>query len=141
MADFGYDITDHADVHPMFGTLEDFDALVEEAHRLDLKVILDYVPNHTSDRHPWFIESRSARADPKRDWFIWRDPAPDGGPPNNWVASFGGRAWEWDEATGQYYYHAYLPEQPTSTGATSRSGRRCSTCCASGWNAAWTASA
>ena len=112
MADFGYDVSDYTDVHPMFGTLEDFDALVEEAHRLDLKVILDYVPNHTSEEHPWFVESREERDNPKRDWFIWRDPKPDGGPPNNWVASFGGGAWEWDEGTSQYYYHAYLPEQP-----------------------------
>lgn len=87
-ADFGYDISDYTDVHPMFGTLKDFDVLVAEAHRLDLKVILDYVPNHTSDQHPWFVESRSSRDKPKRDWYIWRDPVPDGGPPNNWVASF-----------------------------------------------------
>ncbi len=75
------------------------------------KVLLDFVPNHTSDRHPWFVESRSSRANPKRDWYIWRDPAPDGGPPNNWISDFGGSAWEWDEATGQYYYHAFLKEQ------------------------------
>ncbi|HET7478582.1 MAG TPA: alpha-amylase family glycosyl hydrolase [Rubrobacteraceae bacterium] len=112
MADFGYDISDYTGVHPMFGTLEDFDALVAEAHRLGLKVILDYVPNHTSSEHPWFVESRSSRENPKRDWYIWRDPAPDGGPPNNWVASFGGGAWERDEPSGQYYYHAYLKEQP-----------------------------
>ena len=112
MADFGYDISDYTDVHTMFGSLEDFEALVEAAHRLDLKVILDYVPNHASEEHPWFVESRSSRDNPKRDWFIWSDPAPDGGPPNNWVASFGGGAWEWDEGTEQYYYHAYLPEQP-----------------------------
>ncbi|HEX2728922.1 MAG TPA: alpha-amylase family glycosyl hydrolase [Rubrobacteraceae bacterium] len=112
MADFGYDISDYTGVHPMFGTLEDFDALVAEAHRLNLKVILDYVPNHTSDQHPWFVESRSSRDDPKRDWYIWRDPAPDGGPPNDWVASFGGGAWEWNEPSGQFYYHAYLKEQP-----------------------------
>ncbi len=99
MADFGYDISDHTDIHPMFGTLEGFDALVEEARRQDLRMILDYVPNHTSEEHPWFRESRSARDNPKRDWFIWRDPAPGGGPPNNWVASFGGGAWEWDKTT------------------------------------------
>ena len=112
MADFGYDISDYTGVHPVFGTLEDFDALVAEAHRLGLKVILDFVPNHTSDEHPWFLESRSSGDNPKRDWFIWRDASPDGSPPNNWRAVFGGSAWEWDEATGQYYYHAYLKEQP-----------------------------
>jgi alpha-glucosidase len=112
MADFGYDITDHTDVHPMFGTLSDFDAFVAEAHRRDIKVILDYVPNHTSDEHPWFVESRSSRENPKRDWYIWQDPAPDGGSPNNWQSVFGGGAWEWDAATQQYYYHAYLREQP-----------------------------
>jgi alpha-glucosidase len=113
MADFGYDITDHTDVHPLFGTLEDFDDLVAEAHRRRIRVILDYVPNHTSEQHPWFVESRSSRDSPKRDWYIWRDPAPDGGPPNNWIDTFGiGSAWAWDEGTGQYYYHAHLEEQP-----------------------------
>ena len=112
MADFGYDVSDYTGVHPMFGTLEDFDALVEEAHRLGIRVILDYVPNHTSDEHPWFVESRSSRDNPKRDWYIWRDATSEGSPPNNWVASFGGGAWEWDGATEQYYYHAYLKEQP-----------------------------
>ena len=108
MRDFGYDITDHCAIDPSFGTLEDFDALVEAAHAHGLKVVLDFVPNHTSDLHPWFVESRSSRDSPKRDWYLWRD----GNPPNNWIAVFGGRAWEWDEATGQSYYHAYLPEQP-----------------------------
>ncbi|HET9015953.1 MAG TPA: alpha-amylase family glycosyl hydrolase [Thermomicrobiaceae bacterium] len=112
MADFGYDVTDHCAVHPMFGTLADFDDLVAEAHRRDLRVLLDYVPNHTSDRHPWFVESRASRDNPRRDWYIWRDPAPGGGPPNNWVANFGGSAWTLDERTGQNYYHAYLPDQP-----------------------------
>ncbi|WP_207477182.1 alpha-amylase family glycosyl hydrolase [Arenibaculum pallidiluteum] len=112
MADFGYDVADHTGIDPAFGTLEEFDRLVAEAHGRGLRVILDYVPNHTSDRHPWFAASRSSRTDPLRDWYVWRDPAPDGGPPNNWVAEFGGSAWEWDERTGQYYYHAYLKEQP-----------------------------
>jgi alpha-glucosidase len=112
MADFGYDVSDYCDVDPLFGTLADFDELVREAHGRDLKVILDYVPNHTSNEHPWFLESRSSRDNPKRDWYIWRDPAPDGGPPNNWIANFGGNAWEFDERTGQYYYHAFLVEQP-----------------------------
>jgi alpha-glucosidase len=92
--------------------MDDFDRLLAEAHGRGLKVILDFVPNHTSDRHPWFLESRSSRDNPKRDWYLWHDGHPDGGPPNNWRANFGGSAWEWDEATGQYYYHAFLKEQP-----------------------------
>jgi alpha-glucosidase len=113
MADFGYDITDHKDVHPLFGSLDDFDDLVAEAHRRRIRVILDYVPNHTSEQHPWFVESRSSRESPKRDWYIWCDPKPDGSPPNNWIDTFGtGSAWAWDEGTGQYYYHAHLAEQP-----------------------------
>jgi alpha-glucosidase len=112
MADFGYDVADFTDIHPMFGTLGDFDRLVAEAHARGLKVILDFVPNHSSDRHPWFRESRSSRTSPKRDWYIWRDPAPVGGPPNNWLSHFGGSGWEWDQATGQYYYHAFLKQQP-----------------------------
>lgn len=112
MADFGYDVSDYTGIHPMFGTMEDFDRLLEEIHRLDMKLILDFVPNHTSDQHPWFLESRSSRDNPKRDWYLWCDPAPDGGPPNNWLSVFGGSAWEYDEKTGQYYYHAFLKEQP-----------------------------
>lgn len=112
MADFGYDVADYTGVHPMFGTLDDFDEMLREAHARGLKVLLDFVPNHTSDQHPWFIESRSSRDNPKRDWYIWRDPAPDGGPPTNWLSNFGGSGWEFDEQTGQYYYHAFLPEQP-----------------------------
>ncbi|HEV2149722.1 MAG TPA: alpha-amylase family glycosyl hydrolase [Longimicrobiaceae bacterium] len=112
MADFGYDVSDYCGIHPMFGTMADFDRLVEEAHARGLKVILDFVPNHSSDQHPWFAESRRSRDNPKRDWYIWRDPAPDGGPPNNWLSNFGGPAWTFDEATGQYYYHAFLKEQP-----------------------------
>src|SRR3954462_9027466 len=112
MADFGYDIADYTEIDPLFGTLQDFDALAAAAHQLGLKIILDLVPNHTSDWHPWFLESRSSRANPKRDWFLWRDPAPDGGPPNNWLSCFGGSGWQLDPQTGQYYYHAFLPEQP-----------------------------
>ena len=112
MADFGYDVSDYCGVDPMFGDLADFDALVRAAHDLGLKVILDFVPNHTSEQHPWFIESRSSRSNARRDWYIWRDPAPGGGPPNNWLAHFGGSAWEWDAASGQYFYHAYLKQQP-----------------------------
>ncbi|WP_338661535.1 alpha-amylase family glycosyl hydrolase [Pararoseomonas sp. SCSIO 73927] len=112
MADFGYDIADYTGVAPIFGTMEDFDRLLTEAHARGLRVILDFVPNHTSDRHPWFLESRSSRGSAYRDWYIWRDPAPDGGPPNNWLANFGGSGWEFDEATGQYYFHSFLKEQP-----------------------------
>jgi alpha-glucosidase len=112
MADFGYDISDYTGIDPLFGTLEDFDALVGAAHSGGLRVILDLVPNHTSEQHPWFIESRSARDNPKRDWYIWRDAGPDGGPPNNWLSEFGGSAWTFDEASGQYFYHAFLAQQP-----------------------------
>jgi alpha-glucosidase len=112
MADFGYDVADYCGVEPMFGTLADFDRLLAAAHARGLRLLLDFVPNHTSDRHPWFVESRSSRDHPKRDWYIWRDPAPGGGPPNNWISDFGGPAWEWDEATGQYYLHAFLKQQP-----------------------------
>jgi alpha-glucosidase len=112
MADFGYDVTDYCDVHPLFGDLATFDRLVAEAHQRGVKVIIDYVPNHTSDRHPWFIESRSNRDNPKRNWYIWRDAKPDGGFPNNWGSAFGGPAWTWDEATSQYYLHQFLKEQP-----------------------------
>jgi alpha-glucosidase len=111
MADFGYDVADYCGVDSRFGALADFDDLLAQAHARGLKVLLDFVPNHTSDQHPWFVESRSLRDSPKRDWYIWRDPAPDGGPPNNWISDFGGSAWEWDDATGQYYYHAFLKEQ------------------------------
>ena len=112
MADFGYDVSDYTGVHPMFGTLADFDALVAAAHARGLRVLLDFVPNHSSDQHPWFVASRASRESPYRDWYLWRDPAPGGGPPNNWRSNFGGPAWTLDEATGQYYYHAYLPQQP-----------------------------
>ena len=112
MADFGYDVSDYIDVDPAFGTLADFHRLLAAAHARDLRVILDFVPNHSSDQHPWFRESRASRSSPKRDWYIWRDPASGGAPPNNWLSEFGGPAWTLDMATGQYYYHAYLPRQP-----------------------------
>ncbi len=111
MKDFGYDVSDYCDVDPMFGDLATFDHLLAEAHRRDLKVIIDWVPNHTSDQHPWFLESRSSRSNPKRDWYVWRDGITDGSPPNNWAAAFGGGAWEWDETTGQYYLHSFVVEQ------------------------------
>ena len=109
MADFGYDISDYCDVHELFGTLDDFRRLVRECHRRGIKLMIDFVPNHSSDRHPWFVESRLSRDNPKRDWYIWRDAGPGGGPPNNWLAVFGGSAWEWDERTGQVL-HAQLSE-------------------------------
>jgi alpha-glucosidase len=112
MADFGYDVSDYTGVDPLFGTLDDFDELLEAAHRRGIKVILDYVPNHSSDEHPWFVESRSSRENPKREWYIWADPAPDGGPPNNWQSIFGGSAWERDEVTEQYYLHSFDVKQP-----------------------------
>jgi alpha-glucosidase len=112
MTDFGYDISDYCNIDPLFGTLAQMDALIAQAHSRGLKLIMDYVPNHTSDQHPWFIESRSTRASPKRDWYIWHDPAPDGGPPNNWLSNFGGVAWTFDEHTASYYYHSFLPTQP-----------------------------
>ena len=108
MADFGYDVADYCDVDPLFGTLADFDALVEQAHARGIKVVVDFVPNHTSDQHPWFVESRSSRENPKRDWYVWRDE------PNNWRSSFRavGGAWTYDDATGQWYLHSFLPQQP-----------------------------
>ncbi len=112
MADFGYDIAGYTDIDRLFGTSSDFDELLAMAHAHGLKVILDLVPNHTSERHPWFLESRASQESPKRDWYIWRDPSPDGGPPNNWVSEFGGSAWQYDGHTRQYYYHAFLVAQP-----------------------------
>jgi alpha-glucosidase len=138
MADFGYDVSDHCDVDPVFGTLDDFDRLLQEAHDRGIKVLVDWVPNHTSDQHPWFQASRSSRDDPKRSWYVWRDGPPGGGPPNNWRRSFTGEArwerdpatgetrrvamppdpsvdpgaWTWDEATGQWYLHCFLSAQP-----------------------------
>lgn len=106
MADFGYDVADYCGIDPIFGTMADFDQLLEDAHRRGLRVILDFVPNHTSDRHPWFVESRSSRDNPKRDWYLWRDQ------PNKWQSHFGGSAWEFDSGTGQYYLHEFLKEQP-----------------------------
>ena len=112
MADFGYDVADYTGIAAIFGTLEDFDALLRQAAERGLKILLDYVPNHTSDQHPWFTASRSSRGDHKRSWYLWHDAAADGGPPNNWLSNFGGSAWEWDAATQQYYYHSFLKEQP-----------------------------
>ena len=112
MKDFGYDVSNYVDVHPDFGTLADMDRLIAECHKRRMKLLLDYVPNHTSDQHPWFVEARSSRVNPRRDWYVWRDGKEGGGLPNNWLAVFGGPAWEFDEATGQCYLHSFLKEQP-----------------------------
>jgi alpha-glucosidase len=110
--DFGYDVADHCDVDPMFGTLADFDRLGAAAHHRGLRVVVDWVLNHTSDQHPWFLASRSRRDDPKRGFYTWRDPAPGGGPPNNWVSVFGGPSWTFDAITEQYYLHSFHAAQP-----------------------------
>ena len=112
LADHGYDVADYLRVADELGGTRALERVVERAHALGIAVLLDLVPNHTSSAHPWFVASRTSRDDPKRDWYIWRDPAPDGGPPNNWLSHFGGPAWTYDAATGQYYCHLFLPEQP-----------------------------
>ena len=112
MKDFGYDVADYCDVDPIFGTLADFDRLIDKAHRLGLKIITDLVFAHTSDQHAWFEESRQSRTNAKADWFVWADAKADGSPPSNWQSVFGGPAWTWDARRGQYYMHNFLPEQP-----------------------------
>jgi alpha-glucosidase len=112
MKDFGYDVSDYRGIDPMFGSLEDFDDMIAEAHRLGLKVMIDLVLSHTSDEHPWFKESRTSRTNPKADWYVWADARPDGTPPNNWLSIFGGSAWQWDTRRQQYYMHNFLAEQP-----------------------------
>ncbi|MCT4610740.1 MAG: alpha-amylase family glycosyl hydrolase [Pelagimonas sp.] len=112
MKDFGYDVSDYCDVDPMFGTLQDFKALVARAHELGLKVMIDQVLSHSSDQHAWFKESRASRENPKADWYVWADPQPDGTPPNNWLSIFGGSAWQWDARREQYYLHNFLVSQP-----------------------------
>jgi alpha-glucosidase len=112
MADMGYDVSNYCDVDPMFGTLADFDEMMAEAHRLGLKVIIDQVISHTSDKHPWFVESRASRTNGKADWYVWADPKPDGTAPNNWLSIFGGPGWEWDGVRKQYYMHNFLTSQP-----------------------------
>lgn len=111
MEDFGYDISNYTDVHSDFGTLEDFDNLVKKAHQFGLKIIMDFVPNHTSNQHPWFLESKASKNNPKRNWYVWKD-SKDGDVPNNWICVPGGSAWEWDEGTNQYYLHSFLTCQP-----------------------------
>jgi alpha-glucosidase len=112
MKDFGYDVSDYCDVDPMFGTLADFDAVVSRAHDLGLRVMIDLVLSHTSDQHPWFVQSRRDRSNDRADWFVWADPKPDGTPPNNWLSVFGGSAWAWDARREQYYLHNFLTSQP-----------------------------
>ncbi len=112
MLDFGYDVSDHSDVDPLFGTLADFDALLADAHARGLRLLIDFVPNHTSSEHPWFRDSRSSRTSAKRDWYFWREPRPDGSPPNNWASPFGGSQWTLDPESGQYFLHTFHPEQP-----------------------------
>ena len=112
MKDFGYDVSNYDDIDPIFGTLADCDALIERAHGLGLKVMIDQVLSHTSDQHPWFAESRSSRTNPKADWYVWADARPDGSPPNNWKSVFGGSSWQWDTRRKQYYLHNFLAEQP-----------------------------
>jgi len=111
-ADWGYDVADYFGVHPELGTLADLDRLVAEAAARGIRILLDLVPNHTSDRHPWFLEARSSRESPRRDWYVWADPKADGSPPNDWTSVFDGPAWTLDAGTGQYYLHQFLAEQP-----------------------------
>ncbi len=112
MKDFGYDISDYRDIDPLFGTLDDFDRLIEKAHSLNIKVIIDQVLSHTSDQHAWFLESRESKNNPKADWYVWADAKPDGTPPNNWLSIFGGPAWQWEPRRQQYYLHNFLASQP-----------------------------
>ncbi|MDP3523466.1 MAG: alpha-amylase family glycosyl hydrolase, partial [Hoeflea sp.] len=112
MKDFGYDVSDYTNVDPMFGTLGDFDFLVKVAHEHGIRIIIDLVMSHSSDQHPWFLESRAGRDNPKSDWYVWAEPKPDGTPPNNWLSIFGGSAWQWDGKREQYYMHNFLTSQP-----------------------------
>ncbi|MFW5832234.1 MAG: alpha-amylase family glycosyl hydrolase [Prolixibacteraceae bacterium] len=112
LADFGYDISDYQAIDSIYGTMDDFNQLMQAAHSRKMKIIMDLVPNHTSEKHDWFKESRSSKNNPKRDWYIWKDPGKNGEPPNNWISEFGGSAWQLDNASGQYYYHTFLKEQP-----------------------------
>lgn len=112
MADMGYDVSNYCGIDPLFGTLDDFKELVSEAHKRDINVMLDFVPNHTSNEHPWFLESKSSKDNDKKEYYVWRDAKPDGSVPNNWLSIFGGSAWEWDDSRKQYYLHTFLKEQP-----------------------------
>ncbi len=110
--DFGYDVADYRNIDPMYGTLDDFDRMVAEGQKHHVRIIMDFVPNHTSDQHPWFLDSKSSRTAPHRDWYIWRDGKAPGQPPNNWISIFGGPAWTLDSTTDQYYYHFFYAQQP-----------------------------
>lgn len=110
--DFGYDVSDYFAIDPKYGTMQDFETMLREAHKRDLCIVMDLVLNHTSDQHPWFIESKKSKDNPYHDWYMWRDPKPDGSKPNNWEAMFGGKGWEYDEALNQYYFHMFAPQQP-----------------------------
>lgn len=134
--DMGYDVSDYTDIDPLFGNLADFDALVARAHALGLKVIIDQVISHSSDKHPWFAASRKDRSNPKADWYVWADPKPDGTPPNNWPSVFGGPAWEWEPQRRQYYLHNFLIEQPDLNIWNPEVQDALLKPCASGWNAA-----
>src|SRR5260221_3034551 len=112
LVDFGYDISDYTAIDPLYGTLADFDRLITEARKRNIRVIMDFVANHTSDQHPWFQESRASRTNPKRDWYVWRDGKGSGHPPSNWLSWFGHSAWTFDPKTNQYYYHYFYTEQP-----------------------------
>ncbi|MGH2447415.1 MAG: alpha-amylase family glycosyl hydrolase [Chloroflexota bacterium] len=112
MADFGYDVSNYTDVDPLFGTLQDFDDLTEALHQRGMKIMIDYIPNHSSDQHPWFQQALLGRDNPYRDWYVWADAGENGGPPNNWLSVFGGPAWEWEPRSRQYYLHSFLKEQP-----------------------------
>ncbi len=112
MIDFGYDVADHCAIDPVFGTMDDFDELIEKAHERNIKVILDFIPNHVSDQHKWFREARMSKNSKKRNWFVWRDLREDGAPPSNWLSVFGGSAWEFDATSKQYYLHTFLKQQP-----------------------------
>ena len=112
MKDYGYDVSNYCDIDPLFGTLADFDRLVACCHKLNLKIMMDLVISHSSDQHPWFIESRKNNSNPKSDWYVWANPKPDGTPPNNWLSVFGGSAWQWDSRREQYYLHNFLSSQP-----------------------------
>jgi alpha-glucosidase len=112
MKDFGYDVSDYCDVDPLFGNLADFDALIAKAHGLGLKIMIDQVMSHSAEAHPWFVESRQSRDNPKADWYVWANPLPDGNPPTNWMSVFGGSSWQWDSRRKQYYLHNFLASQP-----------------------------
>jgi alpha-glucosidase len=112
LVDFGYDVSDFTAVDPTLGTLDDFDTLIDRAHRRGLRVLIDYIPNHSSDQHPWFLDSRGSRNSSHRDWYVWAAPAPHGGPPSNWASEMGGSTWQYDQPTGQYYLHSFHREQP-----------------------------